>query len=132
MSLLEWTKQLDIGVPAMNTEHMKLLEIMNRLYDRNEAKCEVPELRALLTELGAYTIKHFSDEEAYLATIEYPELAIHKLIHKDLLEKFGRHVTDFDVRGILDPAFFGFLKLWLSAHIQGVDMKYGAFSKTIS
>ena len=130
MSLLDWSKSLDIGVDAMNSEHKVLLEIMNRLYDRNAAKAERQELKAILKELGDYTVKHFADEEAYLLSIQFPELEKHKLIHKSLLEKFGAHAADFSKSGVLENSFFEFLKMWLSAHIQGIDMKYGDYAKT--
>ena len=131
MSFFEWSKMFDIGVQDMNREHQKLLEIMNRLYDRHEAKADRTEIKALLKELGDYTVKHFSDEEAYLTSISYPDLEKHKLIHKDLLEKFGAHVTEFSTSGVLNERIFAFLKMWLSAHIQGVDMKYGVYSKAL-
>ena len=130
MSLLDWSKSLDIGVEAMNSEHKVLLAIMNKLYDRNEAKAERQELKGVLKELGDYTVKHFNDEEAFLLSIQFPDLEKHKLIHKSLLEKFGAHVADFTKSGVLEKSFFEFLKMWLSAHIQGIDMKYGEFAKT--
>jgi hemerythrin len=130
LSLLDWSKSLDIGVDAMNSEHKVLLAIMNKLYDRNEAKADRAELKALLKELGDYTVKHFTDEEAYLLSIQFPELEKHKLIHKSLLEKFAAHMTEFNKSGVLEESFFGFLKMWLSAHIQGIDMKYGDYAKT--
>ena len=129
MGILEWSDRLDIGVQDMNREHQHLLGIMNRLYDRNLAKAERAEIRGLLKELGDYTVKHFGDEEKYFDSIGFPDSQKHKLIHQDLLTKFTGHVAAFDKSGALDDSFFAFLKMWLSAHIQGVDMKYGEFSK---
>ena len=129
MGFFDWNDKLDIGVMAMNNEHKHLLAIMNRLFDRNEAKADKNELKGIIKELGEYTVKHFGDEEKYFDSINFPDSSKHKLIHKDLLEKFGGHVAAFEKSGQLDKSFFDFLKMWLSAHIQGVDAKYGQFSK---
>ena len=47
------------------------------------------------------------------------------MIHKDLLDKFTDHYQIMVSTGKLNDKFFSFLKLWLSAHIQGIDVKYG-------
>lgn len=130
MSLMEWSSNLDVGVHSMNSEHQQLLSIMNKLYDRHQAKASVSELKTLMNDLASYTVKHFQDEEAYLDSIAFPDADKHKFIHKDLLAKFGTHKANFEASGVLDQSFFLFLKMWLSAHIQGIDSKYGAFAKT--
>lgn len=60
-----------------------------------------------------------------MASIDYPLLDTHKRIHANLLEEFGAHKTNFEKTGELTTKFFSFLKLWLTAHIQGIDKKYG-------
>lgn len=37
MSFFDWSDRLDIKVEPMNREHRHLLQIMNRLFDANEA-----------------------------------------------------------------------------------------------
>ena len=128
MSFFDWSERLDIKVEPMNREHKHLLEIMNRLFDKNEKKAAKSELAPIVKELGDYTVKHFADEEAYLASINFPDIEKHKFIHKDLLTKFGGHAANFEKSGTLDASFFDFLKMWLNAHIQGIDMKYGEFA----
>ncbi len=60
--------------------------------------------------------------------IGFRDVKVHKLVHKDLLEKFSQHRREFERRGVLDEAFFSFLKRWLAAHIMGIDMKYSPHS----
>ena len=129
MALLEWSDRLDIGVQEMNWEHQYLLDIMNRLYDRSSGSATPAEVGRILQELGDYTVKHFTHEEQYFESIGFPDSEKHKLIHLDLLSKFKSHVAQFESSGRLDDRFFSFLRMWLSAHIQGVDTKYGAFAK---
>ncbi len=130
MPLLNWSNGLDIGVNKMNDEHKVLLDLMNKLYDMAGAGKGKAELSKALKELGEYTVKHFSDEEEYMRSISFPEFELHQFIHKDLLGRFQGHVKEFEAGdGKMSESFFGFLKLWLSAHIQGIDKKYGDYAK---
>lgn len=133
MAYFEWTDKLDLGVDDMNNEHKELIRIMNKLYDRNSQGASKMELQNIISELAAYTVKHFSDEEKYMESIEFPDLKQHKLVHKNLLEKLGSFKENFDANEEkVGDDFFNFLKLWLAAHIQGIDMKYGKFSQSIA
>lgn len=126
MSFIQWDKNtLSVAVDSMDKEHQHLILLMNKLHDLHLNKASRSELGKSLDELKDYTIKHFSDEEAYLDEINYSEKEKHKLIHKDLLGKFSNYVKEFESKGELTDAFFSFLKLWLTSHIQGLDKKYG-------
>ena len=39
------------------------------------------------------------------------------------------HKLRFEASGVLSNDFFAFLKVWLKAHICGIDMKYGQHRK---
>lgn len=128
MSFLEWTPVLDVHVDDMNNEHKKLIDLMNIVYDMNEANKSKQEVKTALTNLANYTVKHFSDEEKYMESISYPKLSTHKIIHQELLKKVNGFIDDFDKGdGSLPKEFFDFLKRWLVAHIKGIDIQYGDF-----
>lgn len=113
-----------LDVPAMDSEHKTLIRLMNTTHALHLAHAPVADLTKALQELAAYTQKHFADEEAYMARIEFPELRIHAGVHKQLLERLARFAADFQRTGTLGDDFFAFLKMWLKAHICGVDAKY--------
>lgn len=130
MPLMEWSSKLDIGVEKMNDEHKVLLDLMNRLFDQAGSKATKPVLKATITALGNATVAHFQDEERYMQSIGYPDFERHRFIHVDLLKKFAEFQAKFESGpGEVGNDFFSFLKLWLSAHIQGIDRNYGEFSK---
>ena len=133
MSFIDWEDRYDVNVPEMNGEHRELMRLMNRLHELNDAKASKHEIGAALGELGSFTVRHFQHEEAYQEKIGFPGLGSHKRIHADLLEKFGAHQRDFEAgSGVLGERFFHFLKFWLSAHIAGVDRKYGEHQPGVS
>ena len=115
-------------VAAMDREHQRLVGLMNALHQRHVAgDADRAELGKLLDEFGAFVVEHFAHEEAYMASIGYEGLESHKKVHANLLEKWTAKRREFDAGdGKLSDALFHFLKFWLNAHIQGVDVKYGA------
>lgn len=130
MPIMLWDDSLDIGVAEMNREHQGLLDLMNALYDASQAGKTGPEVLDLLKKLETATVEHFRDEEAYMDKIGFPGAPGHKLIHKDLLEKFGTHASAIRAsHGQVNEDFFKFLRFWLSAHIRGIDIKYGQMSR---
>lgn len=126
MAYFQWTDQLDVGVGPMNEQHQRLIDIMNVLHDRAEAGAPRAELRGLVKSLADNTIRHFRAEEAYMDSVAYPEAARHKRIHEDLLGTLDQHRRAFEGGGSLGAEFFSFLKMWLSAHIKGIDKKYAS------
>ena len=129
MPIMEWDNSFDVGVPTMNREHQGLLRLMNALYDAVERGEEGPKVIAMVDELGKATVAHFASEERYFDSIGLPDAAVHKVIHKKLLTQFGQSAAEIQAdNGKVSKKFFDFLRYWLSAHIRGIDAKYGAYS----
>jgi hemerythrin len=129
MVWMKWNDGLDIGVKDMNREHQGLLDYMNQLFDLHNAKASRGEQKRLLDKLKNATIDHFTHEEEYMAKIGWEGLPAHKIVHQGLLDNFTKHYQKFLAEGVLSEDFFHFLKFWLSAHIQGIDKKYGDFAR---
>lgn len=126
----DWQPRYALGIGPMDDAHKRLMSIMNRLHEQRAAKEAKPLLRRTLKELADYTRQHFSEEEAYMASIAFPGLERHKRIHVDLLGQLDEHLGAFETgTGELSDAFFAFLKTWLSAHIVGIDGKYGEHAR---
>lgn len=125
-SIFQWDpKRYSIHVDAMDKEHQKLIDIMNKLYSRNNQGASKSELSSIIKDLGAWTKTHFEHEEKFFDTLPYTQSAVHKKIHQDLLRRFTEHAEAFEKSGKLTDEFFRFLKTWLQAHICGIDIKYG-------
>lgn len=131
MTIMTWNASLDVGVDDMNREHQDILALMNQLHDLKEAGETGPKVTRLVQQLGEVTTNHFADEEAYMESIGYAGLSSHKFIHQDLLKKYGQYAQEIAAaNGRMDNRFFSFLKLWLTAHIKGIDMKYSPNAAT--
>lgn len=126
MAVFVWDPKLyDVGVAAMNNQHQGLIKLMNLIHDRNAAGAPKDELLKLLGQLAELTQRHFTDEEAYMDSVQFADAKTHRLIHAKLLADFGTHVQKFAAgSGRIGPEFFNFLSLWLRSHIQHLDTRY--------
>ncbi|HZV57616.1 MAG TPA: hemerythrin family protein [Sphingobium sp.] len=131
MPIMEWDNSLDIGVRAMNDDHKEILDAMNRIFDATKAGRTGDEINRLVERLGQVCVRHFRDEEAYMASIGFPGLTNHSLVHRALLERYAGHAAEIKAAGgRADEAFFHFLRHWLRSHIKGIDRKYGEHAAT--
>lgn len=129
MVFFEWDNALDVGVAEMNEQHKTLIGLMEVLYQKNLASHSKVELIAAIDDLVNYVVKHFHDEEHYMASIQFPTLETHKQIHQHLMDDLGKLIEQFKQSNMeqLSNEFIMFLKFWLSTHIRGIDTKYGRF-----
>ncbi len=130
MSYFQWTKaSLGLDIPEMDLEHQILIDLMNKLFEKNEAQVQKTEMSQVIKELIDYVIIHFKDEEIFLEKINYSDLDMHKDIHQKLLKQLKMYYEDFLKQNSdkIDDRFFEFLSLWLTSHIQHFDMDYSQF-----
>lgn len=131
MAVIEWSPRLQLDVPAMDSEHKQLVELMARLEKQSTAHEAHEKLDATFRALGEATKKHFADEERYMRSIAYPEYTQHALIHQSLLEKFEANYARFKAnKAGVDPGVFEFLTFWLRSHISGIDRRYADFAQS--
>jgi hemerythrin-like metal-binding protein len=127
MVYMEWSNKLSVGVDSIDTQHKKLVSMINELFDAMKAGRGKEKMEKTLDGLIIYTASHFSYEENLFAKTAYPDAAKHKKEHDDLTKK----VLDIQKRmksGVsfaLSMEVLEFLKGWLVNHILGSDKKYG-------
>ncbi len=126
MGYFDWDEKFETGVGKMDDQHKGLILLMNQLHQESEENVGRDRLLTTMKELQKRTAQHFQEEERFMKSIEYRELASHRVIHEQLLNTFSDHVTKFEASTMstLPAPFFTFLKLWLSSHIRGVDTRY--------
>ena len=86
-SQLIWNERYNLGVDIIDREHKKLFSILNKLFDigQQEEKSQWV-CQEAIKYFKDPAVQHFIDEEIYMASINYPEIAIHKRIHTNFRE----------------------------------------------
>lgn len=128
LPLIDWSDALSVGVPSIDEQHKKLVEILNRLHDSSVRGTGNEQLKTILDELVQYTISHFAAEERFFDEHDYPDAQAHKESHVALAKQVAAFNAAFqagDAR--LSGDLFKFLRSWLNGHIRGTDKLYGPY-----
>jgi len=128
MAFLEWRDELSVGIGEMDRQHMRLVELLNRLHEAMEKGKGNAVKHEAFTAVVTYAKVHFAAEERLLQERGYPDLAAHQRKHSELTSK----VAELNERigaGRMVPSggLDAFLKDWLVQHILQEDMKYSQF-----
>lgn len=125
----EWDAKYNLGVPHMDNEHRVIVETMNQLHVLHESGAPAAKITKVMSLLMQVTKSHFADEEAYMEKIGYPGLRKHRHMHLHLLDRMGEFQAKMQGTGTAPPELFDFLKMWLKAHICGIDTQYASHSQ---
>lgn len=124
--MIEWTQAMSVGCEALDADHRRLVDILNRYVVAMDDDEGVFVIDPIFRELIDYTETHFVREEAVMAACGYPELDAHKDIHGeletrlfDMRQRYMQTPSDGVAREIHD-----FLDHWLQQHILLEDMDY--------
>lgn len=85
---LVWQDRFNIGVEFIDREHRKLFSIMNKLFSSNgqEEKGQWVYQEGI-KYFKNHAMKHFTEEEVYMASIGYPGFETHRRIHDNFRQK---------------------------------------------
>ena len=120
-----WKPEYSVGVEFVDTQHKKLIGIINQLSDAMAAGRGREVLGPILDELVLYTKRHFADEEKFLANFRYSDLAAHTAVHRSMTNQVIALRAKFNTGPIGNTVeVFNFLKAWLRDHILQRDMAY--------
>jgi len=128
MELIEWTEKYDLGIEHLDSQHKKLVNQINVLYDAMKIGKGKESLDEILNVLIDYTATHFKSEEILFNRFSYPDSDKHIAEHQKFVEEVTGFKKDFDNgRLMVSVQLMGFLKDWLINHILGSDMGYKSF-----
>lgn len=125
MPRVEWNQQLSLGIPVIDAEHRKMVDIFNALHDVAEDTDSVnPAEVALLDELVAIAGAHFRTEEQMMRLVPdwRHRFGWHLEHHRVLLYELVELREDAARR---DPGGrrrrLDFLERWLFEHMTSFD-----------
>ena len=81
---LVWNDRYNIGVNIIDKEHKKLFRILNKLFEFGQQETKRPWVcQETVKYFKEHAVRHFRDEEEYMASIGYAGLQTHIRIHND-------------------------------------------------
>ena len=120
-----------IGIDMIDQEHKQLFDYANEAYELLQEEFtpdKYDRIDAILEKLRDYTVKHFSDEEAYMESIQYKKIFTQKIQHQEFINKLDefidQHEKDEGDQAEQDEQIMDILNYltdWLINHILHVD-----------
>ncbi len=123
MAYLDWSEDLNTGIPVIDRQHQRIVVYINKLHgvcrDGGEA-----DVREVISELIDYAFSHFAFEESMIQEAGYEQHEAHTATHND----FRNQIYGFKQRSSageeVADELLKLLKKWLFGHIHQEDMKY--------
>jgi hemerythrin len=135
--ILMWTDNLSVGIKYFDEDHKRIVRMINELHDailRVDASGQIAEdeIEIALHRLENYFQYHCIQEEVFMLKIAYPEIEVHKQLHRAFFEKVSAISQAF--RGSRSPMhaneLMQFIYEWLTDHIHITDKKYADYFAT--
>ena len=133
--MISMTKDLEVGVLEIDTQHMELINRLNALLAMGHGADSREETQKTLDLLEQYIVKHFSDEEAIQRKNNYPEYEAHKKMHELYIAEFKKLEKEFAESGHSTKFTMDLnnsLINWIIKHIKSADVELGKFLKSKS
>jgi hemerythrin len=128
MALIRLEDSLKLDIPEIDSQHEKLIGLVNLLHDTMLQGADRAALDGLLSQLLEHTRVHFAYEEQLMSQYNYPGYEAHKSEHNRLMQ----HLEDLAERYTNGELLLSFavvleLKGWAVIHIEKSDQPLGAF-----
>ena len=131
MDLINWNYSFSVGVDEIDSQHKIWIQTIN---DLHVALCLgntgnlISETKKAVTTMYEYTCFHFKTEEAYMESVNYPDLLSHKALHDAFSEEVLQIYNDVQAdKHVLSSEIMKRLTTWLQEHILQVDSKIGLY-----
>ena len=121
---IEWDTRFKIGIPLIDKQHERLVQLTNNLYlaclDGRERAHE--HFIETAKEVVNYINYHFTTEEKMMLLFEYPGYPDHRIEHQRFVKDVLAQIQSFSTQKNLAPnRFIQFLKEWILSHIAVND-----------
>ncbi|MGZ4969730.1 MAG: EAL domain-containing protein [Methylobacter sp.] len=127
VEVFPWNKNFEVGVPLIDDQHQKLVELLNVLAGHLAYQSDIPTLNNVFNDLAEYAIYHFQAEERVWHTVFPDDVweTKHKNDHRRFLTTINSIMAGKTVRPLDEviEEILTFLTQWLAFHILDTDMR---------
>jgi hemerythrin-like metal-binding protein len=128
MAYFEWADDLIIDGGPIDADHRQLVDLVNVLHTATSEGRGVEVIDGILKQVIDYTLSHLQREEALMASVHFPMLENHKLLHKRFADHLQGLKAKYDAGSItVASQLSAVLRDWLSLHIRRSDKELKVF-----
>lgn len=123
---LVWQDRFNIGVEIIDNEHKKLFGILNRLFaNKTEESKSQWVCQEGIKYFKEHAMKHFTEEEQYMASIDYAGFETHRRVHDNFRRKtlpaLEKELAQSSFSADAIDHFLGVCAGWLLGHTLTED-----------
>lgn len=125
--MFEFTDDYKTGISEIDAEHQHLFQLLNdAITTLNTGQIAIQDLaKDFIEQLKDYAGTHFSHEEAYMESINDPELPRQKKEHEAFTKSILDFVIDDNLKAEDVEKLIRYVVRWLFSHILTSDMMIG-------
>ena len=123
MAHLNWTSELNTGIPEIDKQHQRIVQYINDLHDARHTRDRAV-VGQVIDEAVDYTLSHFAFEEALMVDAGYMYSGPHKKVHELFVRKVAEYQTRHQGGEDVSEELHGMLSRWLFNHIRNDDKSY--------
>ena len=123
MKKMEWSPELETGIPEVDTQHKRIVNLVNQMQEARLNK-DMETVASVITEMVDYTLSQFAFEEALMEDARYRFLGPHRRVHELFAMKIPEFQARFEAGEDITEELHTMLVRWLYNHIRGDDQGY--------
>ncbi|WP_300317683.1 hemerythrin domain-containing protein [Accumulibacter sp.] len=133
--LVAWGDHLKVHQPQIDAQHEAIFKLALEIAHIWQDRGDLEELKALAERLSKILVAHFRYEEQLLTEIGYPELAVHKAEHQQMLDELQvildrlHQSKSGTIAGEPGLAFQNYVLGLTVGHIFNSDMDYCLYAR---
>jgi hemerythrin-like metal-binding protein len=125
MPLITWGPKLEIGIGIIDSQHRRLVDLINQLDEAITAGRGSDAVAETLKGLIDYTHTHFRTEQELLKEHNYEDYALHCREHRIFTDQIEIYRDRLDAGSLrISSDVMGYMRGWLLTHIGSSDRAY--------
>ncbi len=125
----QWKESFSLNHEKIDAQHKELFRLANFIEGIDDRSITKLELASLFKEFFDYMQEHFSVEESYMESIEYPLIEQHKVLHQDIIDSMSKVLKEKKSIEQLQQSLKETSHKWLVDHILNNDLKIEKWRK---
>jgi hemerythrin len=122
MELIKWEKEYTIGVRKIDSQHKRIIKIVNQALAQQFSGHNEKEIGAILDNLSDYMKEHFKTEEEFMLEHNYPGYERQRDEHNHFIDRLFEAQKEYYKSGhVTSINILNFVWDWFSQHILVLD-----------
>ena len=128
--LLSWKPEYSVNEAELDSNNMKLFDILNKVYENLMNSLEVDCVLPIIDELSQHTTSHFTAEEQHMREKEFHEINTHITKHREFTNTIETLKAQYNGNNLeVAKGLIILLGNWILSHVLTEDKKYSLESE---